>query len=51
MLAPITVRLPKEISERIVALQAKRLDRPDKSQIIRELLAMALECQDRAHAR
>lgn len=42
MLAPITIRLPEPMMREIEALQADRMDQPDKSQVIRELLAKAL---------
>lgn len=42
MLAPITIRLPEPMMKEIEALQSGRLDAPDKSQVIRELLAKAL---------
>lgn len=51
MLAPITIRLPEPMMQRIEALQAGRMDQPDKSQIIRELLAKALEAEECAAAR
>lgn len=43
MLAPITIRLPEPMMREIEALRDARRDAPDKSQIIRELLAKALE--------
>lgn len=42
MLQPVTIRLPVEMVAKIEALRAERLDAPDKSTIIRELLAKAL---------
>ena len=42
MLAPITIRLPEPMMREIEVLQAGRMDAPDKSQVIRELLAKAL---------
>jgi hypothetical protein len=42
MLQPITIRLPAEMMRQIEVLRAGRLDAPDKSTIIRELLAKAL---------
>lgn len=43
MLSPITVRFPSAMMREIEAIQAKRLDAPDKGQIIRELVAAGLE--------
>jgi len=43
MLEPVTIRLPPEMARKIEALKAGRLDAPDKSTIIRELLAKALK--------
>ena len=40
---PITIRLPAEMNAKIEALRARRLDRPAKGQIVRELIAKALE--------
>jgi Arc/MetJ-type ribon-helix-helix transcriptional regulator len=42
MLEPITIRLPAPMMKQIEAMMAKRLDAPDKSQVVRELLADAL---------
>ncbi len=43
MLQPVTIRLPSSINERIEAIARERVDAPDKAQVIRELLAKALE--------
>jgi Arc/MetJ-type ribon-helix-helix transcriptional regulator len=43
MLQPVTIRLPAEMVRQIEALRATRLDAPDKSTLIRELLAKALQ--------
>ena len=43
MLQPVTIRLPKEMDEEIERRRMRRLDRPDKSTLIRELLAKALK--------
>jgi len=43
MMAPITVRLPPAMMQEIEEIQAGRMDAPDKGQVIRELLAKALE--------
>jgi hypothetical protein len=43
MLAPITVRFPAAMMREIEAIQSERMDEPDKGQVIRELVAKALE--------
>ena len=43
MLKPITIRLPEPMMDRIEELMHDRLDGPDKSSIIRELIAKALK--------
>jgi Arc/MetJ-type ribon-helix-helix transcriptional regulator len=43
LMQPITIRLPPEMVARIDEMRAGRLDAPDKSTIIRELLAKALK--------
>lgn len=43
MMNPVTVRFPKAMSEAIDKLQAERMDAPDKGQVIRELVAFALQ--------
>jgi hypothetical protein len=43
MLQPVTIRLPAEMVRQIEVIRAGRLDAPDKSTIIRELLAKALQ--------
>jgi Ribbon-helix-helix protein, copG family len=42
LLEPITIRLPEPMMRQIEARMAKRLDAPDKSTMIRELIAKAL---------
>lgn len=42
MMEPITVRLPKPMSVAIAAIQATRIDAPDKATVIRELIAGGL---------
>jgi hypothetical protein len=45
MLEPVMIRLPPAMVREIEALQRGRLDAPNKSVIIRELLASALEAR------
>jgi Arc/MetJ-type ribon-helix-helix transcriptional regulator len=40
--APITLRFPDEMLEDIDAITASRMDHPDRSAVIRELVAEAL---------
>jgi hypothetical protein len=47
MLTPIPVRFPLAMVEAIEAIQAERMDQPDKSAIIRELVAEALQARAR----
>lgn len=47
MLEPITIRLPEPMVRQLEAIQAKRLDAPDKSTLIRELLAKAIKAEGR----
>lgn len=47
MMTPIPVRFPEEMIEAIEAIQAKRMDRPEKSAVIRELVAEALTARKR----
>lgn len=42
MLAPIMVRFPGPMVEEIDRIVAQRLDQPDRSSVIRELIAEAL---------
>lgn len=42
MMAPITLRLPKDMHDRLDAIRASRLDRPSKATLVRELIAKAL---------
>ena len=43
MLECFTLRLPPAMAKRIHEIANKRMDAPDKAQVIRELLAFALE--------
>lgn len=43
MLEPVTIRLPPPMMRRIEKIMASRLDAPDKSTVIRELIAKALD--------
>lgn len=43
LMQPVTVRFPPAMMAEIEAIQAARADEPEKGQIIRELVAMALE--------
>lgn len=43
MLNPITVRFPAQMMDEIERLAAQRMDQPDKSQIVRELVAKGIE--------
>lgn len=43
MMLPITVRFPEAMAREIEAIQAERIDQPDKGQVIRELVARGLE--------
>ena len=45
MLNPITVRFPAPMMAAIEKLQTERMDAPDKGQIIRELVAEALQAK------
>jgi len=45
MMPPMPVRFPKEMRDRIEAIRAQRLDRPEISAVIRELIAEALEAR------
>ena len=45
MLAPVTIRLPGSMNDRIAAIASRRADAPDKAQIIRELIAKGLELE------
>ncbi len=42
LLQPVTIRLSEPIMRKIKAMQSARMDQPDQSQVIRELLATAL---------
>ena len=45
MMSPMPVRFPKEMRERIEAIRAQRMDRPEASAVIRELIAEALDAR------
>ena len=45
MMSPMPVRFPKEMRDRIEAIRAQRLDKPEVSAVIRELIAEALEAR------
>lgn len=51
MLNPITIRFPKEMLEAIDAIQSSRMDRPERGQVIRELVAEALAVRGRQRKR
>ncbi len=42
LLNPIMVRFPREMLDAIDAIVAERLDQPDRSSVVRELIADAL---------
>jgi hypothetical protein len=43
----VAVRFPPSLLERIDAKRAERIDEPDRSAMIRELVALGLEALDR----
>lgn len=43
LMKPMTIRLTEDIDQRLEARRAARLDHPDKSVIVREILAEALK--------
>lgn len=43
MLQPMTIRFPRAMMDEIEALRAKRLDEPDKGQMVRELVAEGIK--------
>lgn len=45
MLNPVTVRFPAAMMLEIELIQAGRMDEPEKGQVIRELVAQALEAR------
>lgn len=51
MMTPIAVRFPEPMRTEIERIQASRMDRPDLSAIIRELVAEALANRKNARAR
>jgi metal-responsive CopG/Arc/MetJ family transcriptional regulator len=44
---PLAIRLPDPMLERIDEIVASRMDEPDRSAVIRELLAEALEAREK----
>lgn len=48
---PRMVRLPRQMIEEIEKIRAERLDQPDVSSIIRELLAEAIEARKKRKSR
>lgn len=42
LMEPITIRFPQEMMRRINKIREQRLDQPDKSTIVRELVAKGL---------
>lgn len=51
MLTPVQVRFPSEMLARIDAIRDKRLDRPERSIVIRELIAEGLAVREKASRR
>lgn len=48
MMAPITVRFPEPMMRKIEEIVAAReLEQPDKGQIVRELIAEALDAREK----
>lgn len=47
MLSPVMVRFPQEMLDAIDAIIADRMDKPDRSSMIRELIAEALAARSR----
>lgn len=47
MLSPVMVRFPREMIEAIDAIIDDRMDKPDRSSMIRELIAEALDARSR----
>jgi metal-responsive CopG/Arc/MetJ family transcriptional regulator len=45
MRTPLAIRLPEAMVSQIDAIAAERLDQPDRSTVIRELLVEALEAR------
>lgn len=45
LLAPVMVRFPQAMIDAIDDVAASRLDQPDRSSVIRELIAEALEAR------
>ena len=45
MLSPITIRFPRAMLEAISAIQASRMDEPERGQVVRELVAEALQAR------
>lgn len=51
MLTPVQIRFPSEMLARIDAIREQRLDRPDRSIVIRELIAEGLSVREKAARR
>lgn len=51
MMTPIAIRFPSAMVEAIEAIQAARMDRPEKSAVVRELVAEAIEARKRKDGR
>lgn len=51
LLAPVMVRFPKAMIDAIDEVVATRLDQPDRSSVIRELIAEALDARRRRPGR
>lgn len=47
MMEPITVRFPAPMMREIEAIQAGRMDAPEKGQVVRELIAEALQARSK----
>ena len=50
MLKPVMIRFPAEMLEAIDAIAARRMDRPERSSVIRELVAEALNRREPSKA-
>jgi metal-responsive CopG/Arc/MetJ family transcriptional regulator len=49
--SPIALRLPEAVVEQIDAIVADRLDQPDRSAVIRELIVEALTAREKKRGR
>ena len=49
MLERINIRAPSRLMDKVRAIQAERLDGPDTAQVVRELLAEAVEARESAN--